>query len=278
MVYTLVGYSFSCHHTADSLPRGASCLFTPKTRYWLLPLVLGTGLGAAGAQTLELPSVPELPSVLELPSAPEPAHAVAAQSAETVQDLGIEMAFGGVPEMNQSWVRGPESFALWLPDPNPAPKEGDREDKPIVVSMVRHPDGNLWWISGQANIILQGRLPFHSPYQGKNSFRNSAEYKTSMVGTLYTALRRNRSIRWNTDFIFDMESAGGRGLSEALGLAGFTNLDVVRNPNLGSTPYIARYQIHQTIGLSEAVTDQDPGQFALAPAVSVRRIELRVGR
>ena len=71
------------------------------------------------------------------------------------------------------------------------------------------------------------------------------EYKTSLVGTVYGAVRRSHSIRWNTDFILDLESAGGRGLSEALGLAGFTNLDVVRNPNLGPVPYLARYGIHQ---------------------------------
>lgn len=50
------------------------------------------------------------------------------------------------------------------------------------------------------------------------------------------AARPNRSIRYATDFIYDEEAAGGRGLSEALGLAGFTNLDVVRNPSLGSVP------------------------------------------
>ena len=53
--------------------------------------------------------------------------------------------------------------------------------------MFPHPEGSRYWLSGQANIIFQGRLPFHSPYQGPNSFRNSAEYKTSLVGTLYTA-------------------------------------------------------------------------------------------
>ena len=48
--------------------------------------------------------------------------------------------------------------------------------------------------------------PFIPPIEGPNSFRNSAEYKTSLVGTLYTALRRNRSIRYNTDLIFDLEA------------------------------------------------------------------------
>jgi hypothetical protein len=151
------------------------------------------------------------------------------------------------------------------------------QDAPLV-SIFRHPDDARYLISGQANIIYQGRLPFHALYEGTNSFRNSAEYKTSMVGTLYTALRPTRSIRYNTDLIFDMEMAAGRGLSEALGLAGFTNLDVVRNPNLGTTPYIARYEIHQVFGLTNKTTNQEAGSFALAPSVPLRRFEIRAGK
>jgi high affinity Mn2+ porin len=158
-----------------------------------------------------------------------------------------------------------------------SPRGTERQDAPIVA-MFPHPDNSQWWLSGQANIIFQGRPAFHSAYEGTNSFRNSAEYKTSMVGTLYGAVRPTRSIRYNTDLILDVESAGGRGLSEALGLAGFTNLDVVRNPNLGPVPYLARYQIHQTIGLSQQTTEQEEGPFALAPSVPVRRIELRGGK
>ena len=154
------------------------------------------------------------------------------------------------------------------------------QETPETESLTMFPrsDGARYLVSGQANIILQGRLPFHSLYEGTNSFRNSAEYKTSMIGTLYTAFRPTRSIRYNTDLIFDMEMAAGRGLSEALGLAGFTNLDVVRNPNLGPTPYIARYQIHQVLGFTNQTTNQQAGSFALAPSVPLRRLEFRVGK
>ena len=160
---------------------------------------------------------------------------------------------------------------------HPSEEELDAQSLP-VVTVFPHAANSRWWISGQANIIYQGRLPFHSAYEGANSFRNSAEYKTSMVGTLYTVLRPTRSVRYNTDLILDIESAAGRGLSQALGLAGFTNLDVVRNPNLGSTPYLARYAVHQVIGLTSKTTAQTPGPFALASSVPARRIELRIGK
>jgi high affinity Mn2+ porin len=167
----------------------------------------------------------------------------------------------------------------------PAPASGQIPQSTVdattgdhVLTMAPHPEDNRYWVSGQANIIFQGRLPFHSPYEGPNSFRNSAEYKTSMIGTLFTAVRPSRSIRYNTDLILDVESAAGRGLSQALGLAGFTNLDVVRNPNLGSVPYLARYQIHQVIGFTDATAPQEVGTFALASSVPLRRVEFRAGK
>jgi high affinity Mn2+ porin len=163
-------------------------------------------------------------------------------------------------------------------DSGPSARNGEAPAEAPSLTMFPHPEDARYWLSGQANIIFQGRLPFHSLYEGPNSFRNSAEYKTSMVGTAYMALRRNRSVRYNTDFIFDIESAAGRGLSQALGLAGFTNLDVVRNPNLGATPYMARYQIHQVIGLTDKTTSQEANFFALAPTVPERRVEIRVGK
>ncbi len=163
-------------------------------------------------------------------------------------------------------------------DPSPAANAPEAPPQTPDVTMFPHPEDARYWLSGQANIIFQGRIPFHSLYEGTNSFRNSAEYKTSMVGTLYTALRRNRSVRYNTDFIFDLEAAEGRGLSEALGLAGFTNLDVVRNPYLGKAPYIARYEIHQVFGLTDKTTSQEPNFFALASTVPERRVEFRIGK
>jgi hypothetical protein len=155
---------------------------------------------------------------------------------------------------------------------------GREPQDPPIVSIFPHPEDSLWWLSGQVNVIYQGRLPFHSAYEGPNSFRNSAEYKTSLIGTFYTALRPTHSIQYNTDLILDVESTGGRGLSEALGLGGITNVDVVRNPNLGSAPYLSRYQIHQVIGLTRKTTSQEPGPFGLAPSVPLRRFEFRAGK
>lgn len=157
------------------------------------------------------------------------------------------------------------------------PEEHEAPDGP-PVTLFPHSETAPWWVSGQTNIIFQAHPPFHSPYQGPNSFHGAGEYKTSLVGTLYLGYQPHHHIRYNTDFIVDWESAGGRGLSQALGLAGFTNLDVVRNPNLGSAPYLARGEIHQTIGLTNEMTESDRGPLSLATEVPVRRFDFRIGK
>ncbi len=154
------------------------------------------------------------------------------------------------------------------------------EEVQPVSTMFPHPDSTWWWVSGQANVIFQAHPGFHEDYQGVNSFRNGGEYKTSLLGSLYLGARLYHSTHTNTEFFYHEESAGGRGLSQALGLAGFTNLDVVRNPNLGSVPYTARAEIHETIGFGaeqQDITDER-GPFSLATSVPVHRLEVRVGK
>ena len=67
-------------------------------------------------------------------------------------------------------------------------------------------------------------------------------------------------------------------MSDALGLAGFTNLDVVRNPALGSAPYVAKVQFHQTLRLSAQDVAVDRGILGLATRAPARRLELRFGK
>jgi hypothetical protein len=196
-------------------------------------------------------------TLAELPSAPEPQDAARPQ-----------------PQPTQL-IDQQDPKSLLPADSANAPEPASETP---VLTMFPHPEDARYWISGQANIIFQGRIPFHSPYEGPNSFHGSAEYKTSLLGTLYLALRPTRSVRYATDLILDVESTGGRGLSQALGLAGFTNLDVVRNPNLSSAPYLARYEIHQVIGLTNKTTSQETSEFALASTVPVRRVEFRIGK
>ena len=129
------------------------------------------------------------------------------------------------------------------------------------------------WISGQANIISQWHPAFPSAYQGRNSLSPQAQDASSRVLTLYTGLR----LTGTTELLCDVQETGGHGIGEALGLAGFTNLDVVRNPSLSKAPYIARLMWHQIIPLSHRQEDSARTAFSLFSKLPERRLELRVG-
>jgi hypothetical protein len=178
-----------------------------------------------------------------------------------------------------AYTTAPLGF-LALPPQNSAqaaPTDSPPQEQP-ALTMFPHSEGTHYWVSGQVNSIFQMHGRFHSPYEGANSLRDTLEYKASEVATLYLGYRLHPNSRYNTDLIVDLENAGGRGISQALGLAGATNLDVVRNPSLSSKPYLARGIIHQIIGLASEMTDQDRSPFALASRVPVRRFEIRVGK
>jgi high affinity Mn2+ porin len=155
-------------------------------------------------------------------------------------------------------------------------READQSDdqlNPAVFS--HHLIADRIWISGQANFIFQAHEPFHSPYAGPNSFQSRVEMTAlSRVLTLYTGVKLTR---W-TEFVFNAEEAGGKGLSEALGIAAFPNLDVVRNPTLGQDVYAARYFLHYTIPVTADREEEQPNPFYLQRSLPRQRIEFMIGK
>jgi high affinity Mn2+ porin len=151
--------------------------------------------------------------------------------------------------------------------------QSDDQENPAVV--LHHLIADRIWISGQANFIFQAHNPFHSPYAGTNSFQSRVETTAlSRVLTLYTGIKLTR---W-TEFIFDAEEAGGKGLSNALGIAAFPNLDVVRNPSLSQGVYLARYFIHYTVPLTADRVEEQPNPFYLQDSIPRQRIEFTMGK
>ncbi len=147
-------------------------------------------------------------------------------------------------------------------------------DEDEIPTIVNHSPTSRFWVSGQINTILQWHPDFRAEYSGSNSLRARGENAISRVLTLYTGLQLTKS----TEILFDLESAGGRGISDAFGLAGFTDLDVVRNPTLGSKPYLARLMLHQIIPLSQEQIEARRGPLSMATALPARRLELRIGK
>jgi hypothetical protein len=148
----------------------------------------------------------------------------------------------------------------------------DAQDE--AASLFSHASDSRLWISGQANAIFQAHPDFHADYSGPHSLVASSEHATSALLTLYLGWQPSS----RTELILDVESAGGKGLSDALGLAGFTNLDVVRNPTLGATPYLARFQFAVTVPLSAEEEDASRSPLSLLVRRPVKGLSVRIGK
>src|SRR5215469_9272092 len=164
-----------------------------------------------------------------------------------------------------------------LPATDPAAEEaaaapGDTDDRPVV--MFPHGEWQRMWLSGQANFISQWHPAFHSPYQGRNSLTPEAQDATSRVLTLFTGLRLTNT----TEFLCDVQETGGHGVGEALGVGGFFNLDVVRNPTLSKAPYVARLMWHQIIPVGGGRITAEASPYSLFRELPSRRLELRFGK
>ncbi len=150
----------------------------------------------------------------------------------------------------------------------------DAQSPATPDTIFEHSQTAKWWISGQANFIFQANGDFYARYSGTNSFKNVGENALSRVLTLFTAYQFTP----NSQVYFDIEESGGSGLSAALGLAGFVNLDVVRNPTIGQAPYIARLFYQQTIPLSDEKIESERTPLSLATEVAVKRLNIRFGK
>jgi high affinity Mn2+ porin len=141
-------------------------------------------------------------------------------------------------------------------------------------AMFPHFKDSRFWLSGQANFIFQTHPPFYAAYSGAHSLSPNYEKATSRVMTLYTGVRLDNS----TELLVDIEEAGGAALSTGLGLAGNTDLDIVRNPLLSKEPYLGRAEIHKVFALSKDKIENQRNFWSLFEELPRRRLEIRFGK
>jgi len=141
-------------------------------------------------------------------------------------------------------------------------------------AMFPHFKDSRFWLSGQANFIFQTHPPFHADYSGQHSLSPNYEKATSRVMTLYTGFRLNHS----SELLVDIEEAGGSALTQGFGLAGNTDLDIVRNPSLSKEPYLGRAEIHKVFALSKDKIENQRNFWSLFEELPRRRLEIRFGK
>jgi high affinity Mn2+ porin len=174
-----------------------------------------------------------------------------------------------VPPAGSATAPHPDApAATSVADPPPdAPDEG-------TEAMFPHFKDTRYWLSGQANFIFQTHPPFHADYSGEHSLNPNYEKATSRVMTLYTGVRLNNS----TEILVDIEEAGGAALTQGFGLAGNTDLDIVRNPSLSKAPYLGRGMIHKVFALSKDKIENQRSFLSLFEELPRRRLEIRFGK
>jgi high affinity Mn2+ porin len=176
-------------------------------------------------------------------------------------------------------LAGPPSARAQDAPPDQGPTQaaqapGDASSSDDPASLFPHSESSRFWISGQANFISQWHPTFRSLYQGPNSLSHEAQDATSRLLTLLMGVEASST----TEFLCDIQESGGHGIGEALGLAGFTNLDVVRNPSISKAPYVARLMWHQIIPLSGEKSAAERTPLSLFTQLPVRRLEIRFGK
>jgi len=159
-------------------------------------------------------------------------------------------------------------------DPPSPPADSGASAAADTEAMFPHFKSTRFWLSGQTNFIFQTHPDFHADYSGPHSLSPHYDKATSRVMTLYTGVRIDNS----TEFLVDIEEAGGAALSTGLGLAGNTDLDIVRNPLLSKVPYLGRGMVHKVFALSKDKVENQRSFLSLFDELPRRRLEIRFGK
>src|SRR5690348_4114995 len=94
---------------------------------------------------------------------------------------------------------------------NPGAQQSESAETKDDSTIFKHSGSSRFWVSGQINMIVQWHPSFRAKYTGDHSLQPQGENATSRVITLNTGLQLTKT----TEILVDVESAGGRGISDA---------------------------------------------------------------
>jgi len=133
-----------------------------------------------------------------------------------------------------------------------------------------------WSVHFQQTTIAQADLPFHSPYEGKNSLVPNDSVHYSVTATLFVGCRL-----WEGGSIYlNPELSGGSGLSGTSGVAGFPNGETYRIGSTAPAVEISRLFLREDIALG-ASSDREQcadGENQIAGTIPAHRITVTAGR
>ena len=134
-------------------------------------------------------------------------------------------------------------------------------------------DVDSWLVHGQTTYVSQYAPPFHAPYAGANSLASNAGRET-WDATLYVG----RRLWTGAELWLDPEIDQGYGLSNTLGVAGFTSGEAYK---VGHTyPYlrIPRALVRQSFDLGGATEKLESGLNQFGGSQTANRLVATVGK
>jgi high affinity Mn2+ porin len=131
-------------------------------------------------------------------------------------------------------------------------------------------------LGAQFTLIGQYLAPFAAPYSGPNSLTPNGDHEATHTYGVYFGSR----LPAHFEAYLDLEMARGAAVGRAVGLAGITNGDVIRqgSVDLGQGPYIARAFLRYLIPLSPETDTASRAMDQLPVPEPTTRLELKVGK
>ena len=136
------------------------------------------------------------------------------------------------------------------------------------------PDWSDWSIHGQSTFIEQGYPSFNSPYEGPHSLSGASQARNTITATAFVG----RRLWEGAEFYFNPEIDQGFGLSDTLGLGGFSNGEAQKSNYPVPHPNIARLFLRQTFGFVGEQEKVEDGPNQIAGKRDVSRLTFTVGK
>ncbi|WP_291851243.1 carbohydrate porin [Bradyrhizobium sp.] len=142
------------------------------------------------------------------------------------------------------------------------------------TSDLTDPESDRWEIHGQTTYLGQGYPAFRAPYTGPNSLTPARQAQATWSNSLYL----NARLWEGGEIYYNPELLQGFGLSDTVGIAGFTSGEAQKS----NFPYphynTSRLFVRQTFGLGGEQEQLASAQQQLANKVDVNRLTLQAGK
>ena len=150
----------------------------------------------------------------------------------------------------------------------PGPKGGK------AVTALEDPESDRWEIHGQTTYLGQGYPAFRAPYTGTNSLTPARQAQATWSNSLYL----NARLWEGGEVYYNPELLQGFGLSDTVGIAGFTSGEAQKS----NFPYphynTSRLYVRQTFGLGGEQEELASAQQQLSGKADISRLTIQAGK